>query len=393
VESESVAAGHDVIVVGGGPAGAMTAWHLAFRGIDVGLIEKKALPRYKPCGGGISGRTRKELPFSVDPVLEQEIDGLAFNFWGKWIIRRHTQPIAWMAMRSRFDEYLVRQAESVGATVYRERAMKGTPRIEGDRVTVPTVAGDLTGRVLVGADGASSAVARAFGLMPNMRAMVALEHEVACPPDREPEWRRLVEIDFSYQPWGYGWVFPKADHVSVGVAVPPAAGKTIREAVTTYRLRRELAGNRTIHSEGHKIPTRGARDTAHHDRVLLVGDAAGLTDEFSAEGIFYAVSSGRLAAEAVERYLRRGDTLASYTAAIDRVIQPELDAARGISRLFFTGYRLAPWALRWGVEHIDYYTRVLFQVQAGETDYVEIQRTWPFLRPLWSRLNAGSLAV
>ena len=208
---------HDVIVVGAGPGGATAAYELARRGLRVALFEQKALPRYKPCGGCLSLKIDRILDLDFRPVVERTVSGATFTFEGLDEVHvRSERPVAYMVMRDRFDHFLTQQAQQAGAKVHEGvRVLDVTESAEGVHVT--TDRGVHEAQYLVGADGANGIVARAVGLAPRRRVAVCVEAEVATAAEASTTPRDEVRIEFGAIPFGYGWVFPKGDHLSIGV--------------------------------------------------------------------------------------------------------------------------------------------------------------------------------
>ncbi|MGZ3583792.1 MAG: NAD(P)/FAD-dependent oxidoreductase, partial [Ktedonobacterales bacterium] len=157
---------HDVIVVGGGPAGSTTAYELSRQGFNVCLLEKYTMPRYKTCGGGVNIRAANLIPFTLEPVVERVIHRYRFTYRGeKPFERTYPKPLTYMTQRMRLDQYLLEQARSVGTNV-REGITVRKVAVTEDQAIVVTDAGEqFEGKVLVGADGANSVVARDLDLM------------------------------------------------------------------------------------------------------------------------------------------------------------------------------------------------------------------------------------
>jgi len=330
---------HDVIVVGTGPAGAVLAYLLAKRGLDVLILERATLPRYKTCGGGVTWKAIQNLPFDVSPVLEHKAVGGVVTYAGQQMLKVEVSwPIAWLVMRDRFDHYLVQQAVQAGA-----RLMEGVSviRVEQrpDRVVVNTTQGELEAQLLAGADGVNSVVARSIGLLPDREVGVAVEAEVAVSPASLEAQGAYATFDFGALPGGYGWIFPKRDHLSVGVfhAIPGKAiglKKALEKFIASEAV---LLDPQILHLQGHQIPLGGRKQTLHQGRVLLVGDAANLADPWMGEGISYAVVSARLAAEQMYAALEsREIDLSGYTALINASITPQLVYARLFSKAVYS---------------------------------------------------------
>ena len=159
---------YDAIVVGTGPSGATAAYELARGGLSTLLLDKAKLPRYKTCGGGITYKAACAIPFSIEPVVERTLHKVDFSWQtGKPYVVGSRTPLVYMVQRSRFDNYLTKQAVSVGATLMDETTVKSVEVGEGDgRAMVRTTRGDFTADYLIGADGATGRVARGVSRNP-----------------------------------------------------------------------------------------------------------------------------------------------------------------------------------------------------------------------------------
>jgi len=373
----------DVAVVGAGPAGATTARELAVAGVRVALLEREPLPRYKSCAGGIPLRTIRLLSFDLGPVIEDLVSGICVSHEGRAAFTRWSRgPFAAMVMRDRFDALLAERAEEAGALLLTNATVRALER-DRDGFTLSAGRHRVRARYVVGADGANSFVARTTGLGTGLRETAALEAEIRAPAWQLERWRSVLNVDFGYRPWGYGWVFPKAERLSVGLVLPPGGGRDLRPALRRYLYNLGLENADIERVVGHKLRLRRGREPIAGAGVALVGDAAGLVDEFTEEGIYYAIASGRLAARAIIRALGSGVvSLLAYQRAVDREIQPELRAARAIAEMFYGTLRNFPWLMLGLGEHVGYFWNAFFRVQQGASGYDdELRRAW-WIRPL-----------
>jgi len=217
----------DAIVVGAGPAGSVTAIRLSRAGARVLLVDRARFPRDKPCGGGLTMRAVRELPVSVEPVVEHVVDRMGLRLkYGSRIERKGSEPLILMTQRLRLDHHLLRQAEGAGADV--REGVKVTEISTDDEAISARVDGEpVSGAVLVGADGVNGAVRKTLALGGDYVLGVALEGNVAndVVGDR---YRQVAELELGVIPGGYGWVFPKGDHVNVGVGGWEREGPTLR---------------------------------------------------------------------------------------------------------------------------------------------------------------------
>ncbi len=357
----------DAIVIGAGPAGATAARRLAAGGARTLLLEKQRLPRYKACGGGVPARTEALLGLPIGEVSEGVVDTIEVSRFGSsWFRKRSAEPLASMVMRDRFDEWLADEAIAAGAELRDGCPAQGVA-LRSDGVEVETPGGRETARWLIAADGATGITARQCGFAVGGARSAAYELEVAAPQGALERWRGAANVDVGYRPWGYGWVFPKEGALSVGLVAAPGRGRHIRRQAGRYLGRLGLAEAEIEQVAGHPIRYRRSRsEPVAQGAALLLGDAAGLADEFTAEGIAYAAHSANLAAAAI---LGGGDAAAAYGAAVDREIQPELDAARTISRLYYFCVTSWPWLARQASNAVNYLWRAFFRVMRGENTY------------------------
>ncbi len=333
---------YDVIVVGAGPAGASAAHDLAHAGLRVLMLEKEKLPRYKTCGGGLPGRVADALAFDFGPTVEQPISrSLATWRASSPVAASFGQTAGWCVMRAAFDHHLTQQAVSAGA-----RCLDGTPvrRVEphAGYVRVETKDETFRAQLLVGADGVNGLVARSVGLMETRRLALALEAEIEVSPEAWEAWQGTLHLDFGSAPWGYAWVFPKAQHLSVGVATFQDRQKVnLRPYLDRFLARQPLLREHRVKLlRGQHIPLGNRGQVLHRWPVLLVGDAGGFADPFLGEGIYYAIRSGRLAASVIVEALRAGETdLSQYTLRAHAELGAHFRAADRLAQVFYR----APW--------------------------------------------------
>jgi len=313
----------EVLIVGTGPAGALLAYLLARRGLDVLVLEKATLPRYKTCGGGITFKTVQNLPFDASPVFECQAVGGILSYAGRELWKGELGwTVAWTVMRGRFDHFLIQQAVNAGAQLV-EGVNVESVEMRTDRVVVHTGREEYAGRLLAGADGVNSIVARSLGLLSQRRVGVAVEAEVAVPKQGMNAQGAYATFDFGALPHGYGWIFPKQDHLSVGVFhARPGKAVGLRQQLDQFiTCQPALQNGKILHLQGHPIPLGATRQPLHHGRALLVGDAANLADPWLGEGIYPAVLSARLAASVMAAALNsdRSD-LCEYTRLVHALI-------------------------------------------------------------------------
>ena len=327
---------YDVIVAGAGPAGSTAARVLARQGASVFLLDRARFPRDKPCGGGVTLRAASALDIDIAPVVERTIYGARFSLrLGGHFDRFYDRPLTYMTQRCRLDEFLANAAVEAGADFHDgEQILEVEADGVAGGVTLRTASGSYEGRVLVGADGANGIVGRWLGPR-HWEDGVALEGNLPYSDDIPLEWHELVALDLGGLAGGYGWVFPKGDHLNVGVGAWKYAGFTLRPKLAELCRRYGFDSEALESLRGHHLPLRQAGSPVAKGPVLLVGDAAGFVDPLSGEGIHMACYSASLAADAIGDVLAgRAADLRGYQRAIEEIIQPELDLSRDLQELF-----------------------------------------------------------
>ena len=289
----------DVLVVGAGPAGSSAAIHLARGGARVLLADRARFPRDKPCGGGLTGRAVRHLPCDVSPVVEHIVDRfvLRVGYRGSFA-RSSAGPLILMTQRRRLDLHLAERAVAAGAE-FRDAAQVDELALDGDGVTADVGASRVRAAYVVGADGANGRVARAAGLGEGIVTGVALEANAAWG-DLDPKpYAGTAWVELGVVGGGYGWVFPKRDHANLGVGGWHDEGPRLRAHLEQLARAHGVDPRRLRDLRGHRLPMRRLGAPAARGRALLVGDAAGLVDPLSGDGIYEAFVSARLAADAV----------------------------------------------------------------------------------------------
>ncbi len=313
----------DVVVIGGGPAGATAANDLATDGIDVLLLDKAG--RIKPCGGAIPPRLIRDFDIPADLLCARIRSARMIAPSDKAVDMPIENGYVGMVDREHFDEWLRERAVSSGAT-RRTATFKTLERDEEGRSVVVYEAEDgserrVTAKMVIGADGARSKVAKQG--LPKVKPVpcVFAYHEIVSVPDNRfaanSSHYEANRCDVYYQgklsPDFYAWVFPHGSTASIGVG-SAKKGFSLRGAVSNLRSKVDMTGLQTIRREGAPIPMKPLKKWDNGKDILLVGDAAGVVAPASGEGIYYAMACGRMGADAVQQALATQDAKALSTA-------------------------------------------------------------------------------
>jgi geranylgeranyl reductase family protein len=374
----------DAVIVGAGPAGCAAAYDLAQAGRRVLLLDRRAFPRAKACACGLTRKTLAALRYTVEPVVERVCHEIVLQpvltdpkDRSEDVRVRNRRPIAAMAVRERFDAFCLAQTLASGSnggsvtlwkiesvTALREHATHIELDItvsEGATRTAETIAAPL----LLGADGSNGVSRRLHEAnrtpVPSIVAApqepawysrgFALEATVpyALLPTRLPanDAPHDLVFDFAPLPGGYGWLFPKGDHINIGVGAFAegdevqlrAVTRTLLAAYTRTKLGVELTALPASAVTGQHLGMGGHAYTPR-GRVLLVGDAAGLVDPLTGEGIHSAIVSGQAAAAAVlSTDADVATTYAKHLAPLQQTLAFSARAARAFYREPARGFR------------------------------------------------------
>ena len=301
---------YDVFVVGGGPSEAVAAEDLARAGKSVALLDRAG--RIKPCGGAIPPRAIKDFAIADEQIVAKITTARMISPTGRMVDIPIENGYVGMVDREHFDEYLRDRAGKAGA----ERLTGTFLRVERDGAGTHVVWRDKASgeerrtatRIVIGADGARSVVARAEVPGGSTIPYVIAYHEIIKAPEPSPDYdpdRCDVIYDGRISPDFYGWVFPHGGQASVGMGTG-LDGVDLKKATADLRAASGLTECETIRKEGAPIPLKPLDRWDNGRDVVLAGDAAGVVAPSSGEGIFYAMAGGRVAATAAQAALASG---------------------------------------------------------------------------------------
>ncbi|MES2093841.1 MAG: geranylgeranyl reductase family protein [Actinomycetota bacterium] len=347
-DDAAVAPVWDVLVIGAGPAGSSAARVAAEGGASVLLIDRARFPRYKTCGGGLIGISLAHVPASVLSTVEQEVREVRFSLHGGALkTHRRVRPFLALVQRERFDEALVRAAVAAGVAFEDSVVVRSVEEADG-LVTVttdgPPQHATIRARVVIGADGTSGRTGRYVGVR-NRGTDLALEVELTRTPESR-EWDGSIAFDWGSAPGSYAWVFPKDRVLTVGVIQAKGEPQQTRDYLDAWLRTAGVDGLDIERSTGHLTQWREPDSPLRLGSVIVAGDAAGLLDPWTREGISFALRSGCWAGEAAAAAAsgsRRA--LDGYTSRVLSELEPDIRAGERLLRFFERHPRMVHLAL------------------------------------------------
>ncbi len=387
VLADELAGVWDVVVVGAGPAGASAAYGAAEAGATrVLLLDKAAPPRYKTCGGGIIGPSRDALPPGFTLPLKDRVHAITFTLGGRYERTRHSKRMLFgLINRDEFDHGLVQAAEKAGALLVTGVTVTGVTQpdeAEGGLALVALQDGRVVkARAVVGADGSAGRVGAHVGVVFD-QVDLGLEAEIPVPPAVAAQWRGRVLLDWGPLAGSYGWVFPKGDSLTVGVIAARGRGAETRAYLKDFIAQLGLDGFTPSVESGHLTRCRAEDSPLARGRVLVAGDAAGLLEPWTREGISYALRSGRLAGKWAARAAG-----ATSEAAVRREglgytfdIRADLGEEMRVGRRMLAAFERRPQAFHAAVLTFRPAWRAFARVTQGHTTFARLTREYGVAR-------------
>ncbi|NLO88995.1 MAG: geranylgeranyl reductase family protein [Clostridia bacterium] len=370
----------DAAIIGAGPSGSYLGWKLAGTGLRVIIFEKSTFPRYKPCGGGLTKKAVNLLPQGWENITEDAVKNILVTYRGEETVHLNfPTPLIYTTMRDKLDTWLANLAKEAGAVVAEQTPVLDIKYAQGKfHITTPSRCHRAD--FLVGADGPASIVHKKLPFHFKINFAKAFEAEVSVDQSFLQKQRSRIWIEYGTIKRGYSWIFPKKGHLSMGSGTFEKKG-TNPKGVTQSFIKSTLTGPHKIKkSMGHPIPYLTERkNELHWKRSLLVGDAAGLADPFSGEGLYHALKSAELAAETITEGANSGGSLDKYSEKITETIEKELNMAVKISKLVYN----FPHLVHKTVKRYPEIAEMLFKAAGGELSYsnlLEAVKEIPLLR-------------
>lgn len=357
----------DCIIVGAGPAGGTAAYHLAKRGHSVLVLEKATLPRYKPCGGGVSPVVGEWFDFDFTPAISIKANSIRYtwNMGDPVEVELQTKEPIWMVRRDVFDHFLVQQAQKQGAELRDNTEVTGI-EFKSDHWQVNTANGAVAGRYLIAADGAKGTMAKWLGFKERKQRLAgALEAETPAPADKTNQ----AYFEFGMVKNGYIWNFPKADGYSIGIGTFRGGERQdFKSILWEYG---KMFGVDINHSKqyGHPLCLWDGEQKLHTQNAVLAGEAACVVDPFTAEGIRPSIFSGLKAAEAISASVA-GDlnALEKYTQVMNSEWGADMKWAQRIAAAF---YQFPKLGYKVGVKRPSA-TIIMSKILCGELRYSDV---------------------
>jgi geranylgeranyl reductase family protein len=394
---------YDLIVVGAGPAGTCAARSAAQCGLKTLLLEKEQIPRNKLCGGGVTPKVLTRFDFKLPrELVECEVRSARIHVGQSLHCFRTDETLVHMTSRTKFDSFLTEKAVEAGAEL-RDSSPINRVEVASGHVEAKTSDGSFRSKILIGADGMGGLTARTGGFYqcwkPDQVAY-AIESEVYVGEKAVQEFvgaSSCFDLYFGVSPAGYGWVFPKDDHLTVGVGCKLSRLRDGMELFNGFVKRvPELKGFQIPKPQAHLVPLGGAANVPTvRDRMLLAGDCAGFAESLLGEGIYFSIWGGQLAARVAaeasheERYDER--SLAKYERMWKKAFGVDFEVAYDIACMsYLEQYDMDRFAQYFFDEKK--MQECMVGLMDGSVRYrdVKVRLLWPYIKYRLARLGFSS---
>ena len=339
----------DVIISGAGPSGSLLGYLLSKKNISTLILEKEIFPRYKVCAGGIQWKALQLLPYDINEIIEKKIYGIYFARRLKDIFyKKYSEPLIYTFERTKLDDFMAKKAIESGCNINFSEKIKNF-EISENEVKVFTQKDIYFSKILVGADGAGSIIYKKLNKDTNLQKIIGYETEIPLTSASSyPLYDESVVLDFGGIRKGYFWIFPKKRTLSIGGGGPVKDALNIKKYLEWFLQNYQEELNENFAAPGrdrllnqklsaHFIPVRSNKSFLCDYRVLSVGDAAGLGDAFTGEGIHNALLSSIIAADSISNAFSDFNfNFSDYREKINNDIYANIKNSMLISKIFFS---------------------------------------------------------
>jgi geranylgeranyl reductase family protein len=369
---------YDILVVGAGPSGSYLAYLLSKNGYNVKIIDKENFPRDKVCGGGISNKTVELLDFDISPVIQKNIAGAFLSYQNKNMIIKDLEVGSGLTvLRRDFDNYILQKAIKCGAE-FQPNCSFVSVEERGDYLSVETKGDYIRAKYLIGADGVFSRVRnKVFGkdivsYAPSLEALVYMDQGSI------ERFENRILMDFGGMNRGYGWIFPKSDHLNVGVFSIFGSRNIKNDLERFMKCYKSLENYKYIEYKGFSIPLKNKYKIYEKGNIWLIGDAAGFAESFYGEGIYFALKSARIAYEALSKSFELKEVNIYSNLVKDKMIE-DLFYSESNARMFFPVQKFGYFNMVRN-KHVSYYFAGLI---SGDVSYKECFYKTLLTFPYW----------
>lgn len=368
----------DVIISGAGPSGSLLGFLLSKKNINTLILEKEIFPRYKVCAGGIQWKALELLPYDITEIIEKKISGIYFTRRLKEIFyKKYFEPLIFTFERTKLDNFMAKKAVEAGCEINFSEKIKNF-EIEKEEVKVFTDKNIYFSKILIGADGAGSIVYKKLNNDKNLQKIIGYEIEKPLTSENNyPSCDESAVLDFGGIKKGYIWIFPKKHIFSIGGGGPARDALNIKNYLKWFlqnytgsiknnfeAAQKDYLANQKINIKAQKerqlyfptdltesesdcktmnrlnahfIPVRSDKTFLCDYRVLSVGDAAGLGDGFTGEGLYNAFLSSHIASQCINNALSHLNfDFIDYHEKVNKDIYTNIRLSLLISKIFFS---------------------------------------------------------